>query len=72
LLATCHTTQSSDWGRRIRHIHGLGRAGLRAMLVLSENYIKALEVAVRVWASALKLVDTITATPLSFGTLRRT
>jgi hypothetical protein len=42
------------------------------MLVLSENYIKALEVAVRVWASALKLVDTITATPLSFGTLRRT
>jgi hypothetical protein len=42
------------------------------MLVLSENYIKDFEVVVRVWAGALQLADTITANPLSFGTLRRT
>jgi hypothetical protein len=34
------------------------------MLVLSENYIKDFEVVVRLWAGALQLVDTITATPL--------
>jgi hypothetical protein len=40
------------------------------MLVLSESYIKDFEVMVRLWAGALQLVDTITATPFSFGTLR--
>jgi hypothetical protein len=45
--SACHTKQSSDWGRHIRHIHGLGGAGLRAMLVLSEIYIKKIEVVVR-------------------------
>jgi hypothetical protein len=67
LLAACHTKQSSDWERHIRHIHGLGGAGHRAMLFLSENYIKEFEVVVRLLAGALQLVEIITATNLSFN-----